>query len=230
MSGSRPSAQPLRILIGPLPKSLLMLTTERNSVSSDKFTLARLDTKEQFACTASFDCGKQDLNEFFRDDALPHKQQLLAETYYCQPTTLAKDGLFFPVAFISFSNDSIHIEKDERKDIKRILWKYLSKNIPYPKRNYKAFPAVKIGRLGIMSAYARQGIGTYLLTMTKDLFITDNRTGCRFITVDAYNKPKVIRFYQKNGFDFLWDMDSNEETRIMYFDLARHNITIGPAS
>jgi GNAT superfamily N-acetyltransferase len=204
-----------------------MLTTERNKVETDRFTLARLDTKEQFECTSSFDCGKKDLNDFFREDAYPHKIQLLAETYYCQPRVLAEAGNFYPVAFVSFLNDSVHIEKEERKGIKRFLGKYLKENIPYPKRNYSSFPAVKIGRLGVLSDYARAGIGTYLLTMTKDLFITDNRTGCRFITVDAYNKPNVITFYLKNGFNFLWDEDKGEETRIMYFDLARHKSVFG---
>ncbi|WP_050762199.1 N-acetyltransferase [Desulfarculus baarsii] len=121
-----------------------------------------------------------------------------------------------------FMNDSIHIARDERRDDKRSLWKHIKSNIPHPKRDYTSFPAVKIGRLGVASAYAGSGIGTYLLTMTKDLFVTDNRTGCRFITVDAYNKPGVIAFYLKNSFAFLWGKDSEERTRIMYFDLLRH--------
>ncbi|VAW70858.1 hypothetical protein MNBD_GAMMA10-395, partial [hydrothermal vent metagenome] len=48
---------------------------------------------------------------------------------------------------------------------------------------------------------------------------TDNKTGCRFIVVDAYNKPEVIRFYKRNGFDFLHNGDKKEDTRIMIFDL-----------
>ena len=199
-----------------------MLQTGRNSIETDKFTLARLDGEKDFCCTESFDCGLDDLNEFFREDSLPHKKQLLAETYYLQPIELTKAGHIFPVAFVSFLNDSLHIERDERKTYKKSFWKYLKKSMPYPKRNYESFPAVKIGRLGVLSDYARLGLGTYLMNMTKDLFLTDNRTGCRFITVDAYNEPNVIKFYQKNGFDFLWDQDNNEKTRIMYFDLIRH--------
>lgn len=196
--------------------------TERNRVDAEKFTLARLDTPEQFSCTAAFDCGEPDLNDFFRNDTFSHKEQLLAETYYCQPRQLAEVGAFFPVAFISFMNDSIHVAKGERRDEKKNLWRHLRQAIPHPKRNYASFPAMKIGRLGVSSAYTGSGIGTYLLTMTKNLFVTDNRTGCRFITVDAYNTPTVIRFYQKNSFDFLWDKDAAERTRIMYFDLLRH--------
>ena len=199
-----------------------MLQTKRNRIDSDKFTLARLDTKEDFFCTASFDCGNADLNEFFCQDALPHKEQLLAETYYFQPKELSDAGKVFPVGFISFLNDSIHIAPAERKADKKDFWKHVRKNLPYPKRSYQAFPAVKIGRLGVASRYARHGIGTHLLTMTKDLFLRDNRTGCRFITVDAYNDQNVVDFYKKNGFDFLWSKDGSDSTRIMFFDLLRH--------
>ncbi|MCB2225784.1 MAG: GNAT family N-acetyltransferase [Desulfarculaceae bacterium] len=199
-----------------------MLQTGRNRIHTEKFTLARLEQQEEFRCTEAFDCGLDDLNEFFREDALPHKEQLLAETYYFQPAALTEAGELFPVGFVSFLNDSVHIERDERKAGKKRFWKHLKKSVPFPKRNYESFPAVKIGRLGIQVAYARHGLGTYLLNMTKDLFLQNNRTGCRFITVDAYNQPKVIEFYRKNGFDFLWSKDEGDQTRIMYFDLLRH--------
>lgn len=50
------------------------------------------------------------------------------------------------------------------------------------------------------------------------VFFTDkNKTGCRFIIIDAYKD--AIEFYQKNGFDFLTGEDESESTRLMYFDL-----------
>lgn len=50
-------------------------------------------------------------------------------------------------------------------------------------------------------------------------FIHGNKTGCRFIVVDAYNKPEVIGFYSKNAFDFLTLENENDKTRLMFFDL-----------
>lgn len=32
----------------------------------------------------------------------------------------------------------------------------------------------------------------------------DNKTGCRFIVVDAYNEDKVLTYYDKNGFVTLY--------------------------
>ena len=49
-------------------------------------------------------------------------------------------------------------------------------------------------------------------------FIIDNKTGCRFITVDAYRS--AIPFYEKNGFLPLQEEDDGSPTRLMYFDLA----------
>ncbi len=59
----------------------------------------------------------------------------------------------------------------------------------------------------------------------------DNKTGCRFMVVDAYNRPGTIGFYQKNGFHFLYSDENLEKeafhidtsqtlnTRMMYLDL-----------
>jgi hypothetical protein len=53
----------------------------------------------------------------------------------------------------------------------------------------------------------------------KDLFVTNNRTGCRFITVDAYKDS--LKFYEKNGFKYLTTTDINADTRLMFFDLKQ---------
>ena len=55
--------------------------------------------------------------------------------------------------------------------------------------------------------------------MVKRFFTTENRTGCRFITVDAYSN--VTDFYRKNGFGFYTDKDREKPRRVMFFDLIR---------
>ena len=72
----------------------------------------------------------------------------------------------------------------------------------------------------------------------------DNKTACRLLIVDAKNEPGVLRFYEKNGFRFLFKREidedlytkhpvNNEEreerirnprvlkTRLMFFDLLK---------
>ena len=60
-------------------------------------------------------------------------------------------------------------------------------------------------------------IGSYLIRFIKSYFITDNKTGCRFLTVDAY--ADAIPFYLKNGFIPLNDDDAGQATRLLFFDL-----------
>ncbi len=202
-----------------------MPASDRPIIEDDEFSLIRLESEAEFQDEkiATFDCSRKDLTDFFRNDALEHHKQLLATTFYFQPKRATKDDVFLPVALVSFLNDSITISKEEKKKEKKGFFKFLKRNVPHPKRGYKSFPAVKIGRLGVNCSYQRQHIGTSLLNLTKQLFVTKNKTGCRFITVDAYNDEGTTAFYEKNGFEFLWEEDKNEDMRIMYYDLISHS-------
>ena len=58
-----------------------------------------------------------------------------------------------------------------------------------------------------------------------------NKTGCRFVIVDAYNDPTTIDFYTRNDFDTVFSTEQQERdyrriasatplsTRLMYYDL-----------
>jgi hypothetical protein len=63
------------------------------------------------------------------------------------------------------------------------------------------------------------GVGQYLLSLIKSSMIVDQKSGCRFITVDAYND--AIAFYQKNGFVMLNEFQKERRTQPMFFDLAQ---------
>ena len=54
---------------------------------------------------------------------------------------------------------------------------------------------------------------------SRDWFTVGNKTGCRFLIVDAYNRSEAVSFYRRNGFEFLTSSDEADSTRIMYFDL-----------
>lgn len=75
-------------------------------------------------------------------------------------------------------------------------------------------------------------IGSQIIDYVKDWFrSTSNKTGCRFIVVDAYNNERTLRFYERNGFKTLYKTELEErdflnltqddalETRFMFFDL-----------
>lgn len=154
----------------------------------------------------SFVSLDSDLNDFLANDALNYSNQLLAVTYILE-TELDT------VAFFSLLNDKISIKEQGRSWRERF-----NKKFPHRKR-INNYPAVKIGRLAVSQNYANCGMGSQILEFIKALFTVNNRTGCRFITVDAYRA--ALPFYEKNGFKYLTDNDKEEDTRLMYYDLKR---------
>ena len=188
-----------------------MLNKKRNSLSSDGWLL---EPFIDHSLSEKFDCGDEDLNEFFRKDLEPYEKELLTKTYMLFPEGAPGGQL---VALISFCNDSIRL-----RDIEESLDLPDAKKHPY-------LPAVKIARIGVRTDLCGKGIGTHLLNMTKMLFLKENRTGCRILTVDAYNKERVLNFYKKNHFDFVTPKDNAKNTRTMFYDLMRTIIT-PPAS
>lgn len=147
-----------------------------------------------------------DLNGFLLEDAKKYQENLMAVTYLMEDRTKNKT-----VAYYSLLNDKITFDPQQHS-----IWNRLSRKIPNAKRR-KHYPAVKIGRLAISENYSGQGIGKDILNLIKYTFTHGNRTGCRFITVDAYRD--AVGFYLKCGFDFISEKDQSEVTRLMYFDL-----------
>lgn len=101
----------------------------------------------------------------------------------------------------------------------------------------RSYPAVLIGRLGVHKNFRNlEGevlrIGDQLMNFIKSWFVDRaNKTGCRFIVVDAYNAFKPLRYYNSNGFVELFSSEEQEreftglaedqelETRLLFFDL-----------
>lgn len=169
-----------------------------------------------------FDCGNSDLNDFFINDSQNYSKELLGKSYCFLLDSNPKEV----VCAFTISNDSIKVNflPNSRK-------KKVSKNIPRQKQ-FRSYPAVLIGRLGVNEKYKGKGVGRDLLDFIKAWFIdSNNKTGCRFLAVDAYNQDGPISFYLKNDFEFLFSTEEQEKdytgvesdnqlkTRLMFFDL-----------
>lgn len=90
-----------------------------------------------------------------------------------------------------------------------------------------------LGQLAVFDKFAGHGIGDEVLLFIKTWVSgKSNISGCRYLIVDATNNEKVINFYQRNGFKFIFDTIEEEieymrldlepeykRTRLMYFDL-----------
>ncbi|WP_051286215.1 hypothetical protein [Megalodesulfovibrio gigas] len=170
---------------------------------------------EDFSVFTGFSCLRpedkdRDLDEFIRHDAERHFKDKVAVTYQLE-SVVDPELAGIPLGFATLQNDAIRINGDDSlPDI----------CVQYP---YRAFPAVKIGRFGIHVDYQRNNLGSLFLFMLKWLLTTENRTGCRYITVDARrdkkNKIDVTGFYRRNQFEELpWESKTSKYVP-MYFDL-----------
>lgn len=170
------------------------------------YEIIKLGADDSIEC---FDCGDDDLNEFIIKDAPLYRKALLATTYVLR-NKLSLAG----VAFFSVANDRISIKDfPSNTDFNRFRKHKFTNS-----KRMKSYPAIKLCRLGIDKSMQGKQIGTFILDFISTLFITDNRSGCRFLTVDAYEQ--AIPFYLKNNFSFLTTSDESQNTRLMYFDLA----------
>ena len=199
---------------------------------------------------ADFDCGVKDLNEFFFEDSAKYYKQLMAVTYVWindddQVTaflSISNDSISKKIIEPSWISSFFYNLKNKCQNRKLLsllefCYKKFNKssgNSAYNRaarrvnneKRLTTFPAVKIGRLAVHKDFQKIGIGTIILDRIKDWFTDgENKTGCRFIVVDALNNAETINFYRKNKFKFLLgDDDKDEHTRLMFFDL----ITVKP--
>lgn len=174
-----------------------------------------------------FDCGVDDLNDFFANDAITYEKDLMGKTYCWLDNSNDRKI----VAMVTLANASIqttHLPNNPKR--------HLHKAIAYNKQG-RTYPAVLIGRLGVDKSYqgAEFRVGAQIMDFIKDWFISaDNKTGCRFILVDAVNNSHTLIYYERNGFKPLfprvcdekafYDISENEElrTRMYYFDLLAY--------
>ena len=156
----------------------------------------------------SFQCADQDLTEFLYEDAKHFQKELMAVTYLLEHMEQNKTAAYF-----SLLADKITFSSENKS-----AWNKLNRVIPNSKRR-KSYPAVKIGRLAVHEEYSGQGLGTLILDNIKYAFANVMRIGCRFITVDALQS--AIPFYQQNGFQFITETDTDDQTRLMFFDLKK---------
>ncbi len=116
----------------------------------------------------SFDCGNNDLNDFFFTDSRVACKELVSVTY-----TFIEDDKTY--AFFSISNDAV-----KRELLTGSAFKRVAKKVPRGKQ-YSGLPAVKI----VASDWHKQGIGTTILSflISKMLQPTPKtssfRQGCR---------------------------------------------------
>ena len=149
-----------------------------------------------------FHCGEADLDDFFSKDAFEYEEFRMGKSYCIRLNDAPKTI----VAIYTVSSDSIRIFDLPRSRRDAML------KITHHRKRLKRYPGILIGRLGVNSEFAHQGIGSQVLDVIK-LWLDSSvvKAGCRFLIVDALNKPNVLAFYRKNGFETLFTSEQQED-------------------
>jgi len=157
---------------------------------------------------SQFDCADKDLNIFFRENAKDNEEELVSKTYF-----LTKSDDKFPLVAFCVSNAEIRTNSDFDMVIS-------------PQSQYETYPAVRIGRFATHKDHKKKGLGHLAMNLIKTWFITSNKTGCRFIIVDARKTEEAQKFYNTNGFEDYPEQNNKEKTILKYFDLKTLEIAI----
>ena len=188
----------------------------------DDCTFAKVNERFLAHCKP-FSCGDSDLDDFFLNDALAYEKDLIGKTY----CWVINDDITKVVGFVTLANAGIqttHMQNNPKR--------HLHKSISYNKQG-RTYPAVLIGRIAVAKEFQGKEyrFGTQMMDFVKDWFIAeDNKTGCRFVLVDAVNSNHTLQYYERNGFKPLFPRIEDEKdfynikgddlkTRMYYFDL-----------
>lgn len=148
------------------------------------------------------------MNDFILNESQLYRKARLAVSYVFTDKETSQVAGFF-----SLANDRVSISDFESN---AEFNRFRKKRFVNDKR-IKSYPAVKICRLGIDNVAKGQSLGTFILDFIKSYFAIDNKTGCRFLTVDAY--ADAVPFYLKNGFLPLNQDDAYDHTQLLFYDL-----------
>ncbi|HAV5533907.1 TPA: N-acetyltransferase [Acinetobacter baumannii] len=150
-------------------------------INISEVELRNLDSVEKHLYQ-DFCCEREELNTFLIEDAFDYHNYGLTRT-----TLVFHNDVL--IGYFSLSADKIVLTQTEIDE--------LSLNGEF-KVTY--FPAVKITKLAIQKAFAGKGYGRLILELIEGL-VYGQHMAIRFLTLDAVNEEKVLKFYEQNGFN-----------------------------
>ena len=126
-----------------------------------------------------FSCGEEELDDYITDGSAVRDM----EASYSQTYLVTHKGEL--VGYVSVLADAIHLQTKERPD-----------GVTYPNA-----PALKLGRMAVRKEYRGNHIGgwmlKYVVAVARQMATT---CGCRYVTLDAKRREKLVRFYEEFGF------------------------------
>ena len=172
----------------------------------------------------AFDCGRESVNEFFREEAQDYQDELFGKTYYWIHPNYPTDV----VAGFTVANASIFTKR-----LPNARQKKIGREVHHDKGLIN-YPAILLAQLGVDVKYKGHHLGFQIIDFVMQWFTSpDNKSGCRHLIVDAYNESNLLDYYQRNNLNLFfssveqemeyrnWNLEKDGplETRLMFRDM-----------
>jgi GNAT superfamily N-acetyltransferase len=167
-------------------------------------------TESDSISLSDFSCDVAELDDFFHDEILLCYKYHYLIPYKCTSATTGE-----LLAVFTLANDVLALEYEDKINFPKLSPEYdnIFQRQPF-------YPAVNIGHLGVRKDLQSRGIGKLVVEFVAASFAEYQLSGCQFVTVDAINNNRTIRFYKdKIGFEFQTLSDMGKHTRRMYLDI-----------
>lgn len=179
----------------------------------------------------SYSCAKEPkIDLFFHKDYIEYENEQLGTTYgyYLEENTEGETHKELVAAF-TVANSALILDLLQSSKKNKV-----NKEIPHVKHR-RQYPALLICQLAVFDEFNGLNLGDQIIDHIVQLaLIFSRQCACRFLLVESVNRPKVISFYERNGFTLLYTDESSEiektrrklndnghlNTRLMMFDLA----------
>lgn len=183
--------------------------TAKTHFSATEVNFSPLDESD-FQSLSVFTCGVPEIDHFFHNEV-----RLCSKYHYLSPykCTLIETGEI--VGLFTLANDVLVLDYEDKIEFPNLSLEYFDIFTRQP-----SYPAVNIGHLAVKTTYQSKGIGQIIIEFLTETFSEYRLSGCQFVTVDALNNVRALRFYQDiMGFECQTLSDVNKPTRRMYLDL-----------
>lgn len=155
----------------------------------------------------NFTSYEKELVDFLLEDALDNQNKQISVTFlwFIKST----DEL---IGYITLLTDRINLSPTLKEEFRK-------KGV-----EYKALPAMKIGRVCVDDNHLRKGVGNLMIQFAiHQIKQISKECGCRFITLDAKRNPDKskdsMRFYKRMDFEIL--KERSKGTTPMYKDVFK---------
>lgn len=168
-------------------------------------------TDADYENMSAFSCGVDELDNFFQNEV----EECVRRHYLSAYCAFLNSGEI--VAAFTLMNDALMISSQtEKEDFIDDLKFEVDADIVEFFNRQSSYPAINIGHLGTSVNYQSKGIVTAIIDLVADTFAGYHQAGCQFITVDALNNSRSIKFYHTNGFCPQTNKDICSAIRRMY--------------